>query len=235
MRNRGRPNDATRPVKIQRGYLRNAEGSALIEMGNTVVLCAATLSDGVPKFLAGKGEGWVTAEYGMLPRSSQQRIMREAVRGRAGRTYEIQRLVGRSLRTATQLNMLGENTIIVDCDVIEADGGTRSASITGGCVALYDALSRLGLPDHPMNFLASAISVGMVNGRAILDLDYSEDSTADVDLNVVMSEGGTFIEVQGTAEGLPFSSEQLSEMLALAQKGCMELVAEQRKVLGLGE
>lgn len=235
MRNKGRSNDAARPVTIQRGYLRNAEGSALIEMGNTVVLCAATVSDGVPKFLAGKGEGWVTAEYGMLPRSAQQRIMREAVRGRGGRTYEIQRLIGRSLRTATQLNMLGENTIIVDCDVIEADGGTRSASITGGCVALHDALTSLGLPSHPMNFLASAISVGMVDGKAVLDLDYSEDSTADVDLNVVMSEGGTYIEVQGTAEGLPFSNDQLSQMLGLAQKGCMELVEAQRKVLGLRE
>jgi ribonuclease PH len=191
------------------------------------------VSDGVPKFLMGKGQGWLTAEYGMLPRSSPQRIMREAIRGRGGRTYEIQRLIGRSLRTATQLNMLGETTVIIDCDVIEADGGTRSASITGGCIALHDALSRLGMANHPMNFLASAISVGIVDGRTMLDLDYSEDSTADVDLNIVMSENGSFIEVQGTAEQVPFSNEQLDEMLSLARKGCMELVEAQKRALEL--
>ena len=213
MRSNGRARDATRPVKIERGYLRHAEGSALIEMGNTRVICSATIERNVPKFHAGKGEGWVTAEYGMLPRSSQQRIIREAVRGRVGRTYEIQRLIGRSLRAATQLGMLGEITIIVDCDVLEADGGTRSASITGGCVALYDALSTLGLRDHPMNFLVSGISVGVVDGTTLLDLDYEEDSSAQVDLNLVMSESGTFIEIQGTAERIPFSAEQLEEMM----------------------
>jgi ribonuclease PH len=233
MRRDGRSHDAIRPVKIERGYLRNAEGSALIEMGNTAVICAATVDDGVPKFLFGKGEGWLTAEYGMLPRSSHQRIFREAVRGRGGRTYEIQRLIGRSLRTATQLNLLGERTIILDCDVLEADGGTRTASITGACVALHDALSSLGLVEHPMNFLTSAVSVGVVEGNALLDLDYSEDSNADVDLNVVMAESGAFIEIQGTAEKIPFSDEQLEKMLTLARKGCKELVDAQRAALGL--
>jgi len=202
-------------------------------MGNTRVICTATVSDGVPKFLMGKGEGWLTAEYGMLPRSSPQRIMREAIRGRGGRTYEIQRLIGRSLRAATQLNMVGERTVIIDCDVIEADGGTRSASITGGCIALHHALSTLGLTNHPMNFFVSAISVGIVDGKAMLDLDYSEDSTAEVDLNVVMSENGTFVEVQGTAEGAPFTGAQLDEMLSLARTGCIELVELQKKALEL--
>jgi ribonuclease PH len=233
MRASGRAYDAVRPVIIHRGFLKSAEGSVLIEMGNTRVICTATVSDGVPKFLYGKGRGWLTGEYGMLPRSSPQRIMREAIRGRGGRTYEIQRLIGRSLRAATQLNMLGEVTVIIDCDVIEADGGTRGASITGGCVALYDALSRIGLPAHPMNFLASAISVGIVGGKVMLDLEYSEDSTADVDLNVVMSEGGAFIEIQGTAEQVPFSNDQLGTMLEYARKGCMELVEAQKKALGL--
>jgi len=233
MRTSGRAPDAVRRVTIQRGFLKSAEGSVLIEMGNTRVICTATVSDGVPKFLAGKGRGWLTGEYGMLPRSSPQRIMREAIRGRSGRTYEIQRLIGRSLRAATQLNMLGEVTVIVDCDVIEADGGTRGASITGGCVALYDALARLGLSSHPMNFLASAISVGVVGGEVMLDLDYGEDSEADVDFNVVMSEGGAFIEVQGTAEQVPFTQDQLGTMLEYARKGCMELIEAQKKALGL--
>jgi len=233
MRSNGRARDAARPVKIQRNYLRHAEGSALIEMGNTRVICSATIERSIPKFLYGKGEGWVTAEYGMIPRSARQRIVREAIRGRVGRTYEIQRLIGRSLRAATQLGMLGEITIIVDCDVIEADGGTRSASITGGCVALYDALSTLGLADHPMNFLVSGISVGVVNGTTLLDLDYEEDSSAQVDLNLVMSEGGTFIEIQGTAERVPFSAEQLEEMIGLGKKGCMALVEAQREALKL--
>lgn len=222
-----------RPVKIHRGYLRNAEGSVLVEMGNTRVVCAATIDNGVPRFLLGKGEGWITAEYGMLPRSTQQRMYREAVRGRGGRTYEIQRLIGRSLRTATQRNMLGDVTIIMDCDVLEADGGTRSASITGGCVALYDAITKLGVPEHPMNFFVSAISVGVVDGVVMLDLDYGEDSNADVDLNLVMSESGEFIEIQGTAEKIPFSSDRLQEMLDLGRKGCLELVEAQKQALGL--
>jgi len=220
-------------VKIHRGYLKNAEGSALVEMGNTHVICSASIDKHVPKFLLGKGEGWVTAEYGMLPRSTQQRMMREAIRGRGGRTYEIQRLIGRSLRAATQLNLLPDITIILDCDVIEADGGTRSASITGACVALYDALSKLKLSAHPMNFFVSAISVGIVNGATMLDLDYGEDSNADVDLNLVMSESGAFIEIQGTAEKIPFSNERLQEMLDLGQKGCLELVEAQKQALGL--
>lgn len=231
MRKNGRAFDAIRSAKIQRGFMKNAEGSALIEMGGTRVICTATVDKHVPKFLLGKGEGWVTAEYGMLPRSSHQRIMREAIRGRGGRTYEIQRLIGRSLRTATQLNMLGETTVIIDCDVLEADGGTRCASITGGCVALYDALSNLRLSNHPMNFLVAAVSIGVVDGRVTLDLDYSEDSTADVDFNVVMSESGAFIEVQGTAEKVPFSGEQLNEMLELGRKGCSELFELQRQAL----
>lgn len=233
MRSDGRAPNAMRPVKIHRGYLRNAEGSVLVEMGNTRVVCAATIDNGVPRFLLGKGEGWITAEYGMLPRSTQQRMYREAVRGRGGRTYEIQRLIGRSLRTATQRNMLGDVTIIMDCDVLEADGGTRSASITGGCVALYDAITKLGVPEHPMNFFVSAISVGVVDGVVMLDLDYGEDSNADVDLNLVMSESGEFIEIQGTAEKIPFSSDRLQEMLDLGRKGCLELVEAQKQALGL--
>jgi ribonuclease PH len=233
MRTNGRAREAVRPVKIQRGCSRYAEGSALIEMGNTRVICTATLDKSVPKFLYGKGEGWVTAEYGMLPRSAQQRIMREAIRGRVGRTYEIQRLIGRSLRAATQLNLLPEVTIIVDCDVIEADGGTRSASITGGCIALYDALSKLGFREHPMNFMVSAVSVGVVDGSILLDLDYQEDSSAQVDLNLVMSEAQTFIEIQGTAEKVPFSTAQLDEMIALGKKGCLELIDAQKKALNI--
>lgn len=233
MRSGGRNRDTKRSVSIHRGYLKNAEGSALIEMGNTRVICSATIDEGVPKFLVGKGEGWITAEYGMLPRSTQQRIVREAVRGRGGRTYEIQRLIGRSLRAATQLGMLNDVTIIVDCDVVEADGGTRSASITGGCVALYDALSKLNLPEHPMNFFVSAISVGVIEGKTMLDLDYEEDSAADVDFNLVMSESGAFIEVQGTAERVPFSDHQLQEMLEMGRKGCLELIQAQKESLGL--
>ncbi len=225
--------DAARPVKIIPGYSRNAEGSALVEMGNTRVLCTATVDEGVPRFLMGKGSGWVTAEYGMLPRSTNERMARESVRGRGGRTYEIQRLIGRSLRASTQLNLLGLVTIIVDCDVIEADGGTRSASITGGCVALHQAAARLGLKEHPMNFMLSAISVGIVDGEVRLDLDYGEDSNADVDLNVVMSESGAYVEVQGTAEKVPFSPDQLNAMLSLAGKGCMELIELQKEALGL--
>jgi len=233
MRKDGRAPDQLRPVRIERGYLRHAEGSALIEVGETRVICSATLEPGVPRWMAGGGRGWITAEYGMLPRSSRQRITREADRGRSGRTHEIQRLIGRSCRTAVAMEMLGENTIIVDCDVIEADGGTRTASITGACVALYDAISTLELKEHPMNFLVSAVSVGIVDGRPMLDLAYNEDSAADVDLNVVMAESGTYIEVQGTAERIPFSREQLDDMLALARSGCDQLFAAQRAALGI--
>jgi len=233
MRNDGRKDDQVRAVRIERNYLRNAEGSALIEMGGTRVICSATIETGVPKWMTGRGRGWITGEYGMLPRSSGQRIQREAVRGRSGRTHEIQRLIGRSFRAAVQMDMMGEVTVIVDCDVIEADGGTRTASITGGAVALYDAIARLGLTEHPMNFLVSAVSVGIVDGAARLDLDYSEDSTAQVDLNVVMAESGAYIEVQGTAEQYPFTPAQLDEMLSLARKGCGELFEAQRRVLGI--
>jgi ribonuclease PH len=233
MRSNGRRNDDIRPVRVERGYLRHAEGSTLIEMGGTKVICAATIDKGVPRWMMNEGRGWITGEYGMLPRSSDQRIVREAGRGRSGRTYEIQRLIGRSFRAAVQMEMLGEITIIVDCDVVEADGGTRTASITGGCIALYDAISKLGVTEHPMNFLVSAISVGIVDGEPRLDLDYPEDSTAQVDLNVVMAESGAFIEVQGTAEKFPFTPEQLQQMLDLARKGCGELFEVQKQALGL--
>lgn len=231
MRPDGRARDQIRPVRIERGYLRHAEGSALIEMGKTKVICAATVEDNVPRWMYGEKRGWITAEYGMLPRSSDRRIVREAGRGRSGRTYEIQRLIGRSFRAAVQLDMLPEITIVVDCDVIEADGGTRTASITGGCVALYDAIRQLGVTEHPMNFLVSAISMGVVGGHAVLDLDYAEDSTAQVDMNVVMAETGAYIEVQGTAEQFPFTPEQFQEMLDLGRQGCQELIEEQKKSL----
>ena len=233
MRRDGRGASALRPVRIERGYLRHAEGSALIEVGETRVICSATLEPGVPRWMVGGGRGWITAEYGMLPRSSRQRITREADRGRTGRTHEIQRLIGRSCRAAVQMPMLGENTIIVDCDVLEADGGTRTASITGACVALHDAISTLELREHPMNFLVAAVSVGMVDGVPMLDLNYQEDSSADVDLNVVMAESGAFIEVQGTAERIPFTGEQFDRMLALAREGCAQLFQAQRAALGL--
>jgi len=233
MRKDGRSKDQIRPVSIERGYLRNAEGSALIEMGGTKVLCSVTLEEGIPRFLYGSNSGWITAEYGMLPRSSKERIAREAARGRSGRTYEIQRLIGRSFRAAVQLDLLGEITAIIDCDVIEADGGTRTASITGGCVALYDAIASVGYSDNPMNYLVSAISVGIVDGNPLLDLNYEEDSSAQVDLNVVMAESGAYIEVQGTAEKYPFTPEQLQQMLDLARIGCDGLFRAQRDVLGI--
>ena len=235
MRKDGRTPDQLRPVRIERGYLRHAEGSALIELGETRVICSATLEPGVPRWMMGTGKGWITAEYGMLPRSSKQRITREADRGRTGRTHEIQRLIGRSCRAAVAMEMLGENTILIDCDVIEADGGTRTASITGACVAMYDAIRTLEMREHPMNFLVSAVSVGIVNGRPFLDLAYTEDAGADVDLNVVMAESGTFIEVQGTAERVPYSREQLDAMLSLARAGCDHLFAAQKKALELPE
>lgn len=233
MRKDNRKSDESRPIKIHRNYLRHAEGSALIEMGDTHVICSATIDDRVPKFLMGANSGWITAEYGMLPRSARQRIFREAIRGRGGRTYEIQRLIGRSFRSAVQLPMLGEITIILDCDVIEADGGTRTAAITGGCVALHDAISSLNLPEHPMNFLVSAISVGLVDGVPVLDLDYEEDSGAQVDLNIVMAESGAYIEIQGTAEKYPFTPDQLQEMLDLGRKGCERLFLAQKEALGI--
>ena len=233
MRKDGRTLEQLRPVRIERGYLRHAEGSALIEIGETRVICSATLEPGVPRWMMGERRGWITAEYGMLPRSSHDRIKREAERGRSGRTHEIQRLIGRSCRAAVAMEMLGENTIIVDCDVIEADGGTRTASVTGACVALYDAIRTLELKESPINFLVSAVSVGMLDGHPALDLAYHEDSTADVDLNVVMAESGAYIEVQGTAERMPFTREQFDEMLRLAHAGCNALFEAQRAALGI--
>jgi ribonuclease PH len=235
MRKDGRTAEQLRPVTIERGFLRHAEGSALISLGETRVICSATLEPGVPRWMMGSGKGWITAEYGMLPRSSKQRIPRDNNRGPSGRTHEIQRLIGRSIRAAVSMNMLGENTILVDCDVLEADGGTRTASITGACVAVYDAISTLELKEHPMNFLISAVSAGMVDGRPYLDLAYTEDSSAETDLNVVMAESGAFIEVQGTAERVPYTREQLDAMLALARAGCDHLFAAQRKALGLSD
>ena len=229
----GRAPDALRPIEIERGYLRNAEGSALIRCGNTHVLCAATIELSVPRHLKGSGSGWVTAEYSMLPRCSSQRVNREVMRGKpGGRTHEIMRLIGRSMRTVVDLQAIGERTIILDCDVIEADGGTRTASITGACIALYDALSQLELATHPMKELVAAISVGMRSGEPLLDLCYEEDSTADVDMNIIMAESGRFIEVQGTAEKEPFNQEEFTQMLDYSRKGINEIFAMQRDLLG---
>jgi len=232
-RSDGRAPGALRALEIQRGYLRNAEGSALVRMGNTLVLCAATIEPTVPPHLKGAGCGWVTAEYSMLPRSSGNRVAREAVRGRLqGRTQEIMRLIGRSFRAVVDLRAMGERTVILDCDVIDADGGTRTASVNGACIALHDALSQLGLAVHPMRELAAAVSVGLRDGTPLLDLCYQEDATAAVDLNVVMAESGRWIEVQGTAEKQPFSEADLGGMLSCARAGLEEILAVQRRVLG---
>ena len=232
MRPDGRLPHQLRQVHIQRGYLRYAEGSALIDMGSTRVLCSATIEPVVPEHLKGRGTGWVTAEYSMLPRSSPTRIQRESMRGQIkGRTHEIMRLIGRSLRMGVDLPALGERTVVLDCDVLQADGGTRTASVTGSCVALHDALSTLDLPVHPMRELVVAVSVGMLGGEVLLDLDYREDSRASVDMNVVMAASGRFIEVQGTAEREPFSEEDLQALLQCARPGLVELLALQRRVL----
>ncbi len=229
--------DQLRNIVLTRNYTMHAEGSVLVEFGNTRVLCNATVEQSVPRFLKGSGKGWVTAEYGMLPRSTGSRMDREAARGKqSGRTQEIQRLIGRSLRAAVALDRLGENTIKVDCDVIQADGGTRTASITGGCVALVDAITRMldtGIIDaNPLRQLVASVSVGIYKGAAILDLDYAEDSNAETDMNVVMTESGNFIEVQGTGEDGDFSLQQLQGMLSLAQKGVAELIEKQQEALG---
>jgi len=234
----GRAPDRLRPTAIEVGVVRYAEGSARISVGETVVHCAATVDERVPPFLKGSGRGWVTAEYSMLPRSGRDRSPREAVQGRqGGRTQEIQRMIGRSLRGVTDLESLGERTIILDCDVLEADGGTRTASITGACVALHQALTYLvdqeKIPYHPMRELVVAVSVGLVGGQALLDLCYEEDSRTDVDFNVVQTATGRLVEMQGTAEGRPFTREQLLQMLELADRGCAELVEHQRETLGL--
>lgn len=232
----GRQPDQLRPIKITRHYTRHAEGSVLVEFGDTKVICTASVTAGVPRFMKGEGRGWITAEYGMLPRSTGTRMDREAARGKqGGRTVEIQRLIGRSLRAAIDMKKLGENTIVIDCDVIQADGGTRTASITGACVALADAISIMQqkkmISDNPIIRMIASVSVGMYEGHAVLDLDYPEDSTAETDMNVVMGEDGGFIEVQGTAEGQPFSAEQFEAMLALAKKGIAELVNAQKTAL----
>ena len=237
MRVDGRKVNEIRRVKIIRNFIKHAEGSALIEMGDTRVICTATVEETVPPFLRGKGEGWVTAEYSMIPRSARSRIVREASRGKiGGRTHEIQRLIGRALRTVVDLKSLGERTVWIDCDVIQADGGTRTASITGACVALCDALYHMKrekmITDMPLRDLVAATSVGIVNGRILLDLNYEEDSKADVDMNVVMTGSGKFIEIQGTAERVPFSKEDSDSLIKLATKGIRELIKIQKQVVG---
>ena len=228
--------DQMRQVTLTRHYTKHAEGSVLVEFGDTKVICTVSVEAGVPRFLRGSGQGWITAEYGMLPRSTGSRMQRESSKGKqGGRTLEIQRLIGRSLRAAVDLKTLGENTLYIDCDVIQADGGTRTASITGACVALVDALramkQRGAIKKVPEVQMIAAISVGIYQGVPVLDLDYPEDSTADTDLNVVMTDKGGFIEVQGTAEAAPFSAEDLNAMLTLARKGTDELFALQRAAL----
>lgn len=226
--------DELRPISIERGFNKHAEGSALIAFGDTRVICTASVEESVPHFLRGKGQGWITSEYGMLPRSTDQRMDREAARGKqGGRTVEIQRLIGRSLRASVDLGKLGENTIRLDCDVIQADGGTRTASITGACVALYDAIASIGKTEAAFRQFVGAVSVGIVAGVPVLDLEYVEDSRAETDMNVAMTEAGHFIEVQGTAENAAFSRAELDAMLALAEKGIGELISLQRQALGI--
>ncbi|MBC5798541.1 MAG: ribonuclease PH [Candidatus Eremiobacteraeota bacterium] len=231
----GRTLDALRPVTLQPNPLAFAEGSALITLGETRVLCAATIEERIPPWLRGQGKGWVTAEYAMLPRATQERTQREAARGRiGGRTHEIQRLIGRALRAVTDLKLLGERSVIVDCDVLQADGGTRTAAITGAYVALALALRRdftPGTAKWPLRNALAAISVGYIDGAPYLDLAYSEDSRAEVDMNVAMTDAGEFVEVQGTAEARPFARAQLEAMLALAQRGITELLSVQRTAL----
>ncbi|WP_115559132.1 ribonuclease PH [Xanthomonas dyei] len=232
----GRMADQLRPVRIERSFPRHAEGSVLVSFGDTRVLCTASVENRVPNFLRGKGEGWVTAEYGMLPRSTHTRSDREAARGKqGGRTLEIQRLIGRALRACVDRNALGERTITLDCDVLQADGGTRTAAITGAYVALADAvnllLKRGDIKKHPLIGAVAAVSVGIYRGEPVLDLDYPEDSDCDTDMNVVMNDGGGFIELQGTAEGHAFRRDELNALLALAEKGMGELFALQRAAL----
>ena len=228
-----------RPISISRGYTKHAEGSVLIEFGETKVLCNASIEDSVPRFLKGSGQGWITAEYGMLPRSTGTRMDREAARGKqSGRTLEIQRLIGRSLRAAVDLKALGEKTIKVDCDVLQADGGTRTASITGGCVALVDALATISPKadaGSPLKQLVASVSVGIYKGVPVLDLDYVEDSNAETDMNVVMTESGGFIEIQGTGEEGDFTRKQLLEMVDLAEIGIKVLIRKQKEAINSGK
>jgi ribonuclease PH len=241
-RSGGRAFDAMRPVSIERGYTRHAEGSVLVSFGNTKVLCTASVEEKVPPHQRGSGKGWLTAEYGMLPRSTHTRSDREAARGKqSGRTQEIQRLIGRSLRSVFDLAALGERSILLDCDVLQADGGTRTAAITGAFVAAHDAVSWLiaqgklpATPEaSPVRDFVAAVSVGMVKGQALLDLDYPEDSGCDTDMNVVMTGRGGFIELQGTAEGEPFTRAEMDQLLALAGSGITQLVAAQKRALGV--
>jgi ribonuclease PH len=231
-----RNRDELREIRITRHYTKYAEGSVFIEFGETKVLCTATVVPGVPKFLKGTNQGWITAEYGMLPRSTAERMQRESRGGPSGRTHEIQRLIGRSLRSAVDLTLLGEYTITIDCDVLQADGGTRTASITGACIALVDAFSQLRqqgvLKTNPLKYLIAAVSVGIYKEIPVLDLDYIEDSNAETDMNVVMTERGAFIEVQGTAEKNPFQTQDLQGMLDLAKKGISTLIEKQKLALG---
>ena len=236
MRPSGRAREQLRTIRITRGFTRHAEGSVLVEFGDTRVLVTATVEEGVPFFLRGKGEGWVTAEYGMLPRATHTRSAREAARGKqSGRTQEIQRLIGRSLRAVVDLRALGERTVTLDCDVLQADGGTRTASITGAYVALADAMDSLvrrrAIAASPLHGQVAAVSVGIVGGVSVVDLDYAEDSGAETDMNVVMNNGGAFIEIQGTAEGHAFRRHELDELLNLAASACQQLFAAQLEAL----
>ena len=238
MRKSQRANHELRHVLITRNYTKHAEGSVLIEFGNTKVICNASITPGVPPFLKDSGQGWITAEYGMLPRSTHERMQREAAKGKqTGRTQEIQRLIGRSLRASIDLKALGENTIIIDCDVIQADGGTRTASITGGCVALYDAINHFkdkkNLSISPFKQFVASVSVGLYQNEAVLDLDYIEDSTGETDMNLVMTEHGGFIEIQGTAEKKPFDQSALDQLIMLAKQGILQLIKIQKSSLSL--
>lgn len=230
--------DQLRPIRLTRHYTKHAEGSVLVEFGETKVICTASITANVPSFLRDSGQGWITAEYGMLPRSTHERMQREAAKGKqTGRTQEIQRLIGRSLRAAVDLNLLGENTITVDCDVIQADGGTRTAAITGACVAVHDALLYLQkknkLTTSPFKQFIAAVSTGIYQHHAILDLDYAEDSKADTDLNIVMTEAGGLIEIQGTAEKISFSEEELTAMIKLAKTGIAQLISLQKQTIDI--
>ena len=240
IRSDGRLQDALRPVNFIRNYTKHAEGSVLASFGDTQVICTASIENNVPGFLRGRGRGWLTAEYGMLPRSTHTRMDREALRGRpSGRTHEIQRMIGRSLRAAFDLNAIGERTIHLDCDVIQADGGTRTAAICGAMIAAYDAFEHMvdggDIEKNPLRYFVAAISIGIHHGIPLIDLNYEEDSTCDADVNVVMTETGQFVEIQGTAEDGTFDREMLNTMLDMAEKGILELVGLQKSVLGLAQ
>lgn len=236
MRPSNRAFNELRTIKITRNYAKHAEGSALIEFGDTRVLCTASIINSVPKFLKGSNQGWLTAEYGMLPRSTHTRADREAARGKqGGRTLEIQRLIGRSLRSVVNLKIIGENTITIDCDVLQADGGTRTAAITGSCIALVDALNylqqKLNLKENPLKQLVAAVSVGLYKGSLVLDLDYAEDCSVDTDMNIIMTEDGNFVEIQGTAEHGTFNQHELNALLDLAKIGFKQIFAKQKEAL----